>query len=115
MALSKDAKGFVDGVVGYLAGDSRSEDSVPKVSELFRKVTARALKEKTAHVETAVQLNSLQVSRLSKVLEELTGHGVELHMTVNPVLVAGFRITVGDWVVDTSFSGQLEAMETLLL
>ncbi|MBI5614489.1 ATP synthase F1 subunit delta [Candidatus Gottesmanbacteria bacterium] len=115
MALSKDAKGFVDGVVGYLSGDARSRDSVPKVSELFRKVTAKAQKEKTAKVETAVALNAGQLERLSKALETLTGHSVDILVKVDSSLVAGFRITVGDWVVDTSLSGQLEAMETLLL
>ena len=115
MALSRDAKGFVDGVVGYLSRDSRSHDAVSKVSELFRKVTAKALKEKTAKVETAVGLSAGQVMSLSQALETLTGHSVELSVTVDPALIAGFRITVGDWVVDTSMSGQLEAMETLLL
>ncbi|MEK7592497.1 MAG: ATP synthase F1 subunit delta [Patescibacteria group bacterium] len=115
MALSKDAKGFVDGVVGYLSNDRRSQDSVPKVSELFRKVTAKALKEKTANVETAIVFSASQLALLSQALETLTGHTVELNVRVDPALIAGFRITVGDWVVDTSLSGQLEAMETLLL
>lgn len=115
MALSKDAKGFVEGVVGYLSKDKRSLGSVPRVSELFRKVTATAEKEKTAKVESALALSISEQTRLTKALEALTGHSVELVVKVDPGLIAGFRITVGDWVVDTSLSGQLEAMETLLL
>ena len=108
--LARDARGFVDGVVGYLKHDGSVPGSLPKVRDLLHKVTARTQKEKVAAVASSVALVAAEKQRLAAALARIIGHSVELECTVAPHLLGGMKVAVGDWVVDTSLSGQLEAM-----
>ncbi len=108
--LTKDAKGFVAGVVSYLRNEGSSKTVVPKVQALLQKVTNQARKEKVAHVQTSVALTSDEKLTLSRLLMEYIGHTVELDVHVDPELLGGFRIQVGDWIVDTSLKSHLADM-----
>lgn len=113
-SLSKDARGLVDGVVEYMRRDGKSKSTLPKVAAFLGKVTESTRKEKTAHIKTAIELNAKEKSALSDVLSNVLGHDVELECTVDSALIAGLRIQVGDWIVDTSLKSQLEEMATQL-
>ncbi len=112
--LTKDARGLVDGVVNYLRHEDRSKTVLPKVQAFLGKVTASAKKEKIAKVETSVSLTEDEETRIVKILTKLLGHEVQLESTVNPLIIAGLRIQVGDWIVDTTMRGQLEQLAFLL-
>lgn len=113
-SLSKDARGLVDGVVEYMRRDGKSKSTLPKVAAFLGKVTESARKEKTAHIRTAVELTAKEEASLISVLSEVLGHEVVLECTVDSTLIAGLRIQVGDWIVDTSLKSQLEEMATQL-
>ncbi len=113
-SLSKDARGLIDGVVEYMRRDGKSKSSVPKVAAFLGKVTAQTREEKMARVTTAVALSETEKKSLASVLSKIMGHDVELEITVNGALIAGLRIQVGDWIVDTSLKSQLEEMATQL-
>lgn len=116
MTLTKDARGFVTGIVDYLRRDKITSGDVPKVRELFRRVTTDALQEKYAKVETSVVLTEEEKKSLVRWLSDLVGRPIQLVVTVNAKLLGGFRVTVGDWVVDTTLKHQLAMMtESLLL
>lgn len=112
--LTKDARGFVDGVVDFLRRDGKSKSSVPKVEAFLGKVTAQARKEKMARVVSAVILTDTEQSALSETLKTVLGHEVTLECTVDATLIAGLYIQVGDWIVNTSLKSQLEEMATQL-
>lgn len=112
--LTKDAKGFVSGIVDYLRRDSAVSGDVPKVRELFRKVTAEASRQKYAKVEASVALTPGEKRSLAQCLEKLVGHPIELVIRVNAKLLGGFRVTVGDWVVDTSIANELRQLSESL-
>ena len=113
--LTKDARGFVNGVVDYLKKDGKARSSAPKVQALLRKVTSQARKEATATVESPVSLTLGEKQQLNAVLARLIGHSVHLDIRVNPALLGGIRILVGDWIVDTSLTHQLELMGKQLI
>ncbi len=113
-SLSKDARGLVDGVVEYMRRDGKSKSTLPKVAAFLGKVTESARKEKTAHIKTAIALTPKEETALSSVLAEVLGHDVVLECSVDSALIAGLRIQVGDWIVDTSLKSQLEEMATQL-
>ncbi|OGG31252.1 ATP synthase F1 subunit delta [Candidatus Gottesmanbacteria bacterium RIFCSPLOWO2_01_FULL_46_9] len=114
-ALTKDARGFVDGVVSYLRTDGKLKSITPKVEAFLHNVTSQTRKEKVAYVQSSVELAPGEKTSLAKLLEKLIGHEVSLEPSVNPDLLGGITIQVGDWVVDTSVKSQLEQMAQSLL
>ena len=113
--MTKDARGFVQGVVDYLRKDGNNSHSVPKVQSLLYKVTETAKRQKQAHVESAVKLTIVEQQALSRVLSRVMGHEVGVDCIVTPSLIAGVRIQMADWIVDTSFQSQLTEMKHLLI
>ncbi len=114
-SLTKDARELADGVVMYLRRETKDKSVVPKVAALLTKVTARARKANVARVESSVQLLPAEQKTLARVLAKLIGHDVAIEMSVKPELIAGMRMTVGDFIVDTSFSTYLDQMAKTLL
>lgn len=112
-SLSKDARGFVDGVVSYLSHGEKSS-VVPKVATLLHKVTNQAKQQKSARVESSVAMAAGERSHLERILARVLGHTVDVEYTVNSTLLGGFRVQVADWVIDTSLSAQLTLMMSSL-
>ena len=105
--LSKDARGFIEGVAAFVRSDARAKSAAPKVQLLLNKVTASAKKEENAQVETAVILLPPEKKRIEDVLAGLLGHTVTCHYSINTALIGGIKIQVADWIVDSSLSSQL--------
>jgi ATP synthase F1 delta subunit len=113
--LNTDAKNFVAGIVGYIRKGRAGSSAVPKITKLLKRVTVRARTEGVAHVESAVALTPEEKSSLAKALERVLGHTVTLECKVAPDLVGGFRVSVGDWIVDTSWDEQLHNIARLVV
>lgn len=60
-----------------------------------------------AEVESAQPLSADEESRLREVLREKLGREVELEISVNPGLLAGFVVKTGSELFDASVKGQL--------
>ncbi len=63
-------------------------------------------------VETAEAINSLLMSQIQQRLTTALGRQVELHCRVNPQLLGGLVIRVGDTVYDGSLENQLARMRS---
>jgi len=113
--ISKDARGFIDGVAKYMRGDSRGRQLLPKVTTLFGRVTSAAKKERVASVATVVPLSSDEKTAVQAMLERKLGHDVECQYRESRELLGGMKIQVADWVVDTSLSGQLADLTSGLI
>ncbi len=62
-----------------------------------------------AHVTSAVDLTEAQRQRLTAILERTYGRTMSLQVLVDPAIVGGLVIRVGDEVVDGSIEHRLEA------
>lgn len=113
--LDKDAKDFVDGVVGYLQKGKHSTKAVPKLTTLLRRVSSKQRSDGVAHVQSAVALTASERTALVYALTRALGRTVTLECTVTPSLLGGLRIGVGNWVVDTSWEGQLQQISNLII
>lgn len=60
------------------------------------------------HLETAVPVAEAEVAAVEKQLGAAIGKTVQLTASVNPELLAGVRVRMGDRVYDASVRGQLE-------
>ena len=63
-----------------------------------------------ARIDSAFPLTDEQVAELKTALEKRFGKKIEPSVNVDPELVGGARITVGDTVIDASVRAQLLAM-----
>lgn len=93
-----------------LLRDERAEEAVLDLAELA--VARRG--EVVAHVSAAADLSDEQRTRLTEVLSRIYGHPVSVQLHVNPELLGGLNIAVGDEVIDGTLSSKLAAAQTKL-
>jgi ATP synthase F1 delta subunit len=70
--------------------------------------------EVVAHVSAAAELSEDQRERLTQVLSRVYGHPVTVQMQIDPELLGGLTISVGDEVIDGTLSSRLATAETQL-
>jgi F-type H+-transporting ATPase subunit delta len=95
--------------VELLRGE-RADDAVRDLAELA--VARRG--EVVAHVSAAADLSDSQRTRLTEVLTRIYGHDVSVQLHVNPDLLGGLSIAVGDEVIDGTLASKLAAAEIKL-
>ena len=86
----------------------RRRGTVGSVLENYLELAAEALDEAVATVHTARELTSSERERLLAALTKQYGSNVQLHIVVDPSLVGGMRIQIGDDVIDGTVSGRLD-------
>ena len=69
---------------------------------------------KVAVVTSAFALDKAEVGQLKKDLEEFFGCKLEIEVEINPDLIGGIIIAVGDEVIDASVRGKLASMAIAL-
>ena len=93
------------------AGRARQlEDVADALADLVAEARARAV----AEARTAVQLDDSRRQRLAEAIEEATGKKVDLKVIVDPDVVGGVVVTVGDTVIDGSVSRRLSELRSRL-
>jgi F-type H+-transporting ATPase subunit delta len=90
-------------LTGPFAGSP--ENAVERLSE----VASRRRGQSVARVTTAVPLTAAQEQRLTQVLGRIYGRTIGLQVTVDPSLLGGLVVRVGDEVIDGSIAHRLEA------
>ena len=113
--ITKEARGFVSGVMGYLKGERKAKSMMPKMQKLLSKVTEQARVARTATVMSAVKLTKAEEAKVGKFLGTLVGHSVSIRTEVHEDLLGGVRIQVADWIIDTSIKTQIQTIGRLLL
>ena len=88
----------------------RADQAVVDLAELA--VARRG--ELVAHVAAAADLTDAQRTRLVEVLTRIYGHPTSVQLHVDPELLGGLSITVGDEVIDGSIASRLAAAQTQL-
>ena len=65
---------------------------------------------RTSHVRSAAPLSQAQTERLSAILTRTYGKPVTVHVEVDPELLSGLVVRVGDEVIDGTAAGRLAAV-----
>jgi F-type H+-transporting ATPase subunit delta len=105
--VNSTAAALLAQTVGLLRGE-RADEAVIDLAELA--VARRG--EVVAHVTAAADLSDTQRNRLTAVLTRIYGHPVSVQLHVDPNLLGGLSITVGDEVIDGTISSRLAAAAT---
>ncbi len=95
--------------VRLLRGD-RADESVLRLAQLA--VARRG--EIVAQVSAAAELSDAQRTRLTQVLTRIYNHPVSVQLNIDPSLLGGLSVAVGDEVIDATLSSRLAAAETKL-
>jgi len=113
-SVSKDAHSFVEGIISHLKQTGKAREVTPRVQSLLVKMTASSKRDHQARVESAVKLNSAETQAIARVLSRIIGREVSLTSTVNPSLIGGLKITLADWVMDSSVGNELTRMANII-
>jgi len=81
-----------------------------EIETLFLQLKDAAENTVEATIETALPLTTAQETEIRDALARHTGKKVNAQVAVNPALIGGTRITVGDTVIDASVQSRLAAM-----
>ena len=83
---------------------------LPQVRELFETLKNDIDGVAKARIDSAFPLTDEELAALKSSLEKHFGKKIDATVNVDPALIGGARITVGDRVIDASVEAQLQAM-----
>lgn len=99
--------------VGILAENERL-GVLTQIQEIYEQLKSADEGVKDAVVTSAYPLDAAQLNNLMSQLESHFGSKLQPHVEVDPALIGGIKVAVGDQVLDASVRGKLEAMATAL-
>jgi F-type H+-transporting ATPase subunit delta len=94
-------------LLAHAAGHLRGRRPAGAVEELAR-LASEQRRQVLAQVRSAIALDAEQSTRLAAALTRLQGRQVRVNVIVDPAVVGGIVVRVGDDVIDGSVSARLE-------
>ncbi|HET7772965.1 MAG TPA: F0F1 ATP synthase subunit delta [Burkholderiaceae bacterium] len=88
--------------------------ALPAIARQFRHLKNASEGNADALIESAFALEPAQVQDLVVALEKKFAVKLKPQVSVNPALIGGVRVTVGDQVLDSSVRAQLDQMRVAL-
>ncbi|MBI1394417.1 MAG: F0F1 ATP synthase subunit delta [Betaproteobacteria bacterium] len=107
--LFPEAENFV-----RVMAENRRLDLLPSVREQFETLKNEREGVQEVEIVTAFPLDAAHEQDLVGRLEKQTGKKVVARISVDPELIGGARIVIGDKVIDASARAQLAALENAL-
>ena len=108
-SVNKIAIALLSQTVELLRGEPAEE-----AMKFLAEVAVARRGEVVAQVNAAAELSDAQRTRLTEVLSRIYGHPVTVQLEIDPELLGGLLISVGDEVVDGTLSSRLAAAEAQL-
>ncbi|XID91150.1 F0F1 ATP synthase subunit delta [Paenibacillaceae bacterium WGS1546] len=98
----------------YLLIERGREGELAAVLEAYLQVAGEALGRTDAHVISPTPLSAEEQAKLADKFGALLGKKVRITNTVNPELIGGVTVRIGDTLYDGSLKGKLERLEKTL-
>ena len=108
-ALPEAAKNFLRTVI-----DNGRISVLPEIAAQFRALKNAKSGSSDATVYSAFALEGAALADLAATLEKRFGRKLNLKVELEPALIGGVRVVVGDEVLDTSVKARLEQMRLAL-
>ena len=87
---------------------------LPQISQLFEQLKAQHEGVLEAKIISAFAMENKQIKKLIDSLEQKFKHKIEARISVDPELIGGIKVEIGDEILDASVRGKLEAMAVAL-
>lgn len=94
--------------------ERRRLPQLPQVAEVFHDLVLEERGIAVANVTTAVPLSSEEADRVRNRLRELVGKTIEMRTNVDPGIIGGLVVRVGDDLIDGSVRTQLNQLRQRL-
>ena len=107
--LPEAAKNFLRAVI-----DNGRISVLPEIASQFRALKNTQSGSSDATVYSAFELEGAALADLAVTLEKRFGRQLNLTVELEPELIGGVRVVVGDEVLDTSVKARLEQMKVAL-
>lgn len=85
-----------------------------QISQLFEQLKARYEGVLEARIVSAFAIENRQLKKLVEDLEQKFKRKIEAQVSIDPELIGGIKVEVGDEILDASVRGKLEAMAVAL-
>jgi F-type H+-transporting ATPase subunit delta len=109
VALPEMAKNFLRTVI-----ENGRLSALPEIAEQFRALKNAQSGSSDAVVYSAFAMDSAALSSLAQTLEKRFARKLNLSVEMQPDLIGGIRVVVGDEVLDSSVKARLEQMKVAL-
>ena len=90
-------------------------DLIPQIREIFEDQVRTERGITVAQVTTAEPLTADEEALVREKLTAMTGNTIEITSTIDPDLIGGIVVRIGDQVIDGSVRNKLERMRTRLV
>lgn len=94
--------------------EGRRFSLLPAIAQAFEHLKAAEEGSVQAHIESAFPLDAAQVAEIQALLAQRVGKKVETTVSIEPELIGGVRMIVGDDIIDASVRGKLAALQARL-
>jgi F-type H+-transporting ATPase subunit delta len=95
----------------YLLIDHRREEAIKHTEAEYIRLANEARGIVAAEVTSAVELTDDEMVRLKKKLSDHTGRRVDVMVNIDPSIIGGLIVRIGDTVMDGSISGHLKRIK----
>jgi F-type H+-transporting ATPase subunit delta len=108
--LSPQIKNFVNMII-----DRRRQNFIVDIYTEYKQLADNAHNILEARIKSAVALGEQQQAQLQSNLSKLTGKSIRLVAEVDPSLIGGVVVKIGDRVIDGSVAGRLAKLREALV
>jgi len=109
MGASKIIRNFL-----FVIADHQHTQLLPEMVALFQQVVRQRQGVAEAEISSAVELSASQKTALAKTLSRLTGKRIETRYSLDPGLLGGAVVRIGDTFYDGSLRSRLKELRALL-
>lgn len=100
-------------LVSILIENNRME-VLPQLSDLYEQLKAQYEGILEANIISAYEISETQKEKLVSVLENKFKCKIKASVNIDPELIGGVKVVIGDEVIDSSVRGKLETMSVAL-
>lgn len=98
----------------FVIADHQRTHILPEIITAFQEVVRQRQGVAEAEISSAVELSAAQKAEFARALERITGKRVEAQYSLEPALLGGAVVRVGDTIYDGSLRNRLNALRTRL-
>jgi F-type H+-transporting ATPase subunit delta len=98
----------------FVIADRHRTQLLPEIIATFQQVIRQRQGIAEAEISSAVELSTAQKTEFAKTLARLTGKKIETRYSLEPALLGGAVVRIGDTIYDGSLRSRLNEMRTRL-